>query len=400
MLKKTLKISATILIILVLALGAYYFLIGSNEAVTSGKKPLFGNFFPFGNNSALIETPFSTTTITENSNTLGLWDQNVRLISKEPVAGYVFISQTAGDMVRYIEKATGHVYDVSTYDQSTARVSNTTIPQLYHVDFTENGTGFIAQYISEKNNVETMYGKITPANVDKQVEGTLLPKQITSIAVAPNTNTIFTLEKTKQGSEGYISSPNGSNKKKIWSSPLSEFSSVFISDTKIGLSSKPSVDSQGIMFGVDTTNASVSTVISRIPRMTSLPAVNRPYVLVSGNTSFSIYNTQTGSSTALTPKTVSEKCVWDINNIILYCAVPKVAPNSASLEMWYKGLVTFSDDIWQYNILANTSRQISNLENETGTIIDISDITINKKGSILLIRNKLNDSLWSVKINQ
>ncbi len=398
--KKILKISSYILILLALALLGYYFILKTNGNTPSGKKPFFGNLFPFGNNEVVTEAPFTgTPEIAPNTET-GTFDQVVRLISNEPVAGSVFVaSSTKGTVIRYIEKATGHVFDVPASENTNLRVSNTTIPQIYRALFTENGDGFIAQYVKNTDVIETMYGKIVDGINEKIVVGTILSRNITSFAVSPNGRTVFTLEKTQSGSEGYTMLPNGTNKKLVWNSPLREFIPQFISDSHVGLQSKPHTSSYGILFDVNTGNAAKSVLVGNQINLTTLPYPNKPYVLYANNSGLFSQNTSNNAVTELSPNTFPEKCVWAQTKTFLYCAVPRSQINATSLYAWYKGEVSYSDDIWEYDVVANTARRVVDLENLAGRSIDVSTISINPTDALLLIQSKSDGSLWTIKTN-
>lgn len=402
MTKKILKISAFILIILAVALIAYYFILSTNDNVANGKKPFFGNLFPFGNNTVVVEeVPFATST-PENINEqqpAGAFEQQVRLISNEPIAGSTFIPGTKGDTVRYIEKATGHIFDVPTFENTTNRVSNTTIPQLYTASFTENGAGFIAQYTKDGDTIETFYGKITGTSTEKTVSGNLLSQSILSFAVSPDQKNIFTLEKTQNGSEGYISLPDGSSKKLIWSSPFKEFIPQFISNTHIGLQSKPHPSAFGVFFDVNTATAGKNLMISNEKNLSTLPYTKKAYMLHSNDAGMFVTDIRTTISTEISPNTFPEKCVWAQTKTFIYCAVPKTNLNSNSLYSWYQGKVSYSDDIWEYDVAGNTSRQVVNLESLAGRSIDIGNISINQTDTLLLIQSKADGSLWTIKIN-
>ena len=412
MLKKTLKISAIILTIIALALLAYYFLIQSNLLVSGGKKPNFGNLFPFGTISSSTE-PFATTTQdTEPNLQTQPFNQVVRLISNEPVAGEMFRTTPAGEVIRYIEKATGHITDVSTYSDAINQVTNTTIPLLQHVYFTENGKGFVAQFTTPLNKISTFYGSLsgtstsstsTQPNINtpnQNVSVTPLSSAIASFAVSPDSTHVATVEIAPYGSDIYLSTPNGSQKKKVWSSPLAELTPSFVSDTSIGLTTKPDASVNGMMFAVNTTNGAVNTLLSHIGDINIVPAYKKPYLLVSAGSTIFSYNTTTGTSTPLYIYTFAEKCVWSPKQFIIYCGVANTAVNPGALDSWYKGLISFSDDIWVYNLNTKITHQLVNLKNTAGRDIDVERISINGDGTMLLITNKKDGSLWSVKIEQ
>lgn len=401
MTKKTLTISAIILILLALALGAYYFLISANDPTSpAGSRPFFGNLFPFGNNSVVTEEiPFATSTPIVDDIAVGTFEQRVRLISNEPVAGSVFIATTTGDTIRYIEKATGHIFDVLTYENNVARISNTTIPQIHKALFTENGTGFVAQYTRDSDRIETFYGKLIGTSTEKRIEGRILSPSIYSFVVSPNTTSIFTLEATNEGSEGYIQTLSGANKRLVWSSPLKGFIPSFISDTFIGLTSKPHFSAEGSMTRINTSNGAQNIVIPNEANLTALPHTKRPLILYANNERLLIKNTTTGAIIEISPKTFPEKCVWATNSAKLYCAVSKQVITLSSLYAWYKGEVSYSDDIWEYDTETSISQKIVDLRDLSGRDIDVVSPSINTKDSFLLIENKRDGSLWSVKIN-
>lgn len=400
MTKKILKISAFILIILVVALLGYYFILSTNDNVSGGRKPFFGNLFPFGNNVNTSETPFtSTTTEIVPNQEVGTFEQIVRLISDEPVAGSTFTSSTKGDVVRYIEKATGHIFDVPTFENLNMRVSNITIPQIYKALFAENGSSFIAQYTKDGDTIETFYGKLIGTSTEKTISGTILPQSIVSFAVSPDQKSIFTLEKKQGGSEGYISLPNGTSKKLIWTSPLKEFIPQFISSTHVGLQSKPHFSALGVLFDINISNAAKSVIISNQSNLSTLPYTQKPYVLYSNNIGLYIIDTKTNFPIEVSPKTFPEKCVWANTKTFIYCAVPKTILNEGSLYNWYQGKVSYSDDIWEYDVVGNTARQVLNLEDTAGRAIDVLTISINQTDSLLLIQSKIDDSLWTIKLN-
>jgi len=398
--KKILKISAYILILLAVALLGYYFILRTNDNISSGKKPFFGNLFPFGNNEVVTEVPFNGTPEIAPTNETGTFDQVVRLISNEPVAGSIFVaSSTKGTVIRYIEKATGHIFDVPTSENINLRVSNTTIPQIYRALFTENGDGFVAQYVKNDDDIETMYGKIVDGINEKTVVGTILSRNITSFTVSPNGKIVFTLEKTQNGSEGYTILPNGTNKKLVWNSPLREFIPQFISNSHVGLQSKPHSSSYGVLFDVNTGTAGKSVLVGNQINLTTLPYPNKPYVLYANNSGLFSQNTTNNTTTELSPNTFPEKCVWAQTKTFIYCAVPRSTINVTSLYAWYKGEVSYSDDIWEYDVVANTARRVVDLENLAGRSIDVSTIFININDTLLLVQSKTDGSLWSIRLN-
>jgi hypothetical protein len=169
--KKLLIISSIIFSIFLLALGAYYFLLKTNEKSASGKKVSIIDFFPFGKNNN-TEQPEPKEEIPDQiEQTNDSFKERMRLISKDPVSGFTFIEKVDGLYIRYVEKGTGHIYDVSTFSDKKDKISNNTILNTQKVYFTNNGKSFVAQYLKDDNVIEnkflTISGYLTSNSLNK-----------------------------------------------------------------------------------------------------------------------------------------------------------------------------------------------------------------------------------------
>src|SRR5258706_5577502 len=95
--------------------------------------------------------PFGTITPPSNQNNQTQTEENtgtggrdqsptsgkLRKLVSAPVAGFTIISGTT-TVVRYLEKDTGHIYDIN-LQGSNQRVTNTTIPRVYEAIFANDG---------------------------------------------------------------------------------------------------------------------------------------------------------------------------------------------------------------------------------------------------------------------
>lgn len=426
MTKKILKISAVVLFILVLGLLYYYFFFakgGSNNPGT-GNAPGFGNLFPFGqNNSGNSNQPTNTNDAPETNQPFqtGSYLQKLRLITNEPVAGAKFIEDKTGVYIRYMEKATGHIYNVATFSENVSEISNTTIPQIYEANFTEKGNSFIARYVKDDNEtIETLYGKIatpstssgqavassTPTNIASSTQttvGILLPENIESLSVSPSGTNIFYIQKSASGSTGIIATPSGGGRKQIWDSKIRSVLPQFAGENQILITTKPNASINGYAYIVDTKTGAVKNVLANIPDLSVLanPAGTALLFYTSvNNGELFVYSISNASTTQITPTTFPEKCLFDPSNKnILYCAVSKNSLGAGALDNWYLGLQSFSDDIWKYDLTAGTSSMLEDLKLDSGRDIDAINLQINSASSLLLFQSKTDGSLWSLNVS-
>lgn len=414
MTKKILTISAVILFIILLGM-AYYFLFyiknNPNNNTATGNTPE-NNFFPFGqNNPSGGATSTNSTGEPNTPVTTESYTQKLRLITNEPVAGAKFLEDKTGVWIRYMEKATGHIYDVATFSNSINKISNTTIPQIYETLFTEKGTSFIARYVeSDNETIESTYGKIatistsTPQNQassTKIVSGTMLSSNINWLAVSPNGANIFYLQTSANGSTGILAKPNGSAKKQIWDSKIRSVLPQFLGENQILLTTKPNVSTNGYAYLVDAKTGSVKNILGNLPDLSTLANPSGASLLyyTSAGGNLSVYTIAGANNTEITPTALPEKCVFDQSNKnIFYCAVPKNPLSFGSLDNWYLGLISFSDDIWKYDLNKGTSSMIENLKSDAGRDIDATNLQINSASSLLLFQSKSDGSLWSLTI--
>jgi hypothetical protein len=403
--KKTLTITGAILFILVFIFAYYYFFFAkpaAQNSTSSGSSSFFANLFPFGN-SAAIPTSTSTDTTTDqgqNPVTNGDYLEKLRLITNEPVAGASFVQATTGVSVIYMQKADGHIYEVSTYSASSTQVSNTTIPKIHNAFFVNNGTGVVAQYVgSDGDTIQTFY-----MNVSSTTNATILPSGMDSLAVSPSGKNIFYIIKSFTGSTGIIALPNGSNKKQIWSSAIGSVLPQYINDNDVLVTTKPTNEANGYSYIVSTKTGAVSSAIGgEYPDLSVLADPTGQnflaYSTVNGGQLF-FKSSNSATSTVLTPTTFPEKCVFDTNTpTTLYCAVPKDFLNTSALDNWYMGLVSFSDDIWKYDLKAHTQMMIDDVQSDSGRSIDATNLQLNSAGSLLLFTSKTDGSLWSLNVS-
>ncbi|HEY0221172.1 MAG TPA: hypothetical protein VGC58_03045 [Candidatus Paceibacterota bacterium] len=68
--------------------------------------------------------------------------------------------------------------------------------------------------------------------------------------------------------------------------------------------------------------------------------------------------------------------------------------------MWYKGIVSFSDDIWQYNTKDFTSKSLTDLKSESGEDVDVIKPILSENEQYLIFVNKKDNSLWSLDLTK
>lgn len=402
--KKLLIISAIILTLFIIALGAYYFILKTNEKSLNGNKISVTDFFPFGENNnkpIITETETGDDFLNEDLS----FKNRFRLISKEPVAGATFIEKNNEKFIRYINKGNGHIYDTSISSDQENKISNTTILNIQKVYFTNKGDSFVAQYLKEDDIIENNFINIISngSTTEKELQVKILDPNIENLSVGQNNGNIFYFIRKGLNSFGFISKSPKYENSQIWTDKLKQLIPEFVTDNLFILTTKPESNSFGYSYKLST-KGDLELVLGQIYGLTvKADSIGDYLVFNSTQPSFAmyLYDIKNKTSKTLSPETFPEKCIFGLKDKkTLYCAVPETDLTPESLNDWYFGRVGYSDSIWKYDLKNNTSEKLADLNDLSGFVIDIDQIIIDKEDTTLILKNKADGgSLWSFKIN-
>ncbi len=409
--KFTIILISSVLGLLLLSMVGYYFIIQNNDGSTGGIAASFRSFLPFGGNDTpppSEENPSVTATSTSNTGynpTITNFTEKLRKISSQPIAGMGSIDTKAGTLVRYIEKATGHIYEVEMFSPKITRISNTTVPVVYDAQWGNAGNSIIARYLKNDNVTVDTYSLTLKAASTTAVEtlmGIAFPGGISDVATYGNS--AFYLQQSSLGSQGYVSNFEGTKKKLIWSNDIKELNSQFVNDRYVALTTKPYQNIEGYLYLVDTGTGQVRRILGNILGLSALvnkDATSVIYLEQGDSVKFGYYSITKKAYVDVSPATFPEKCIWSKKNLeIAYCAVPNKQLSNSSLTDWYMGKISTQDYLWRFDLKENTSTIISDLSLESGEWIDVIKPILSDNEQYLVFMNKIDNSLWSLDLTK
>jgi hypothetical protein len=402
--KKTYILIASILLIILLVLIGLY-LTGKNPDGSPKMPSVFKDFFPFGGSTVTENIPVEEPTEEPPVVTTDDFTKRLRKITSEQVAGAGVLDVKAGSVIRYIEKATGHIYEVELFSPRAGRISNTTIPMVYDAYWGNKNESLVSQYLKDDDVTVDTYS-ITLKNISTTTENTIsgsaMSKNISSVSAFGNS--VFYIEEGSNESIGYVSTFDGKNKKRIWNSPIKELLSQYVNDKTVALATKPHENAPGYLYIVGTNTGTTKKVLSDIYGLSALvnPAgTDVLYLGQSGSALMNLYNIKTMARESISPATFPEKCVWGKKDTkFIYCAVPKDFIAVGTLTSWYRGTISLNDDIWRYDLEDKTSKIIADLSQESGEEIDLMKPTLSDSDQYLMFVNKKDNSLWSLDLTK
>lgn len=297
-------------------------------------------------------------------------------------------------LLRYVEKTSGHIYEMDLKNKTVSKVSNTTIPKIHEAFFDKSGKSVIYRYLSDDNTISSYLATMGATT------GEFLPPNIIDLSVGPNKDKFFYLTKTAEGVVGSTRFFDQNIKDTFFNFPYTEWLSQFISDQKIYLTTKPSWATEGHFYSLNKESGVVSKIFGNIQGLTTLVDNSGNYVLYNSSTNkgpiLNLFDIENNSSFALSAYGLPEKCVWGKKSLGLYCAIPSVIEGNEFPDSWYQGLNSFNDYFVLVDIKTNTIDTLTNTL--AGAGLDATNLFLDKNEETLFFINKKDSTLWSLSL--
>lgn len=332
--------------------------------------------------------------------------------------------------IRFIDRGNGHIYDARAEIDSTIKISNTTIPKVYEATFLNAGNSVITRFLNDTTNekiltylisikdkpitatvTSTTTATTTPtveslAEIErkqlKDISGVYLNENILQLAVLPG-NKILTLAATNDNGIFDLLGLNGKKIKTVLSHPFSEWLIYPQTELKEVVVTKPSGYVKGYAYSIDTNAGTLKKIIGNLPGLTLLPkpdGISYLGAAAANGIQLFIYSSKTEQGRNLSFASFPEKCAWmkkERDTVI--CAVPSSVPQGVYPDDWYKGAISFIDNIWKINTTTGQTTLISVLATEAKENIDMINLNLSSDDKYLTFNNKKDLSLWSLDLS-
>lgn len=197
----------------------------------------------------------------------------------------------------------------------------------------------------------------------------------------------------------YTSSPDGKNQKSlIGTLKLRDLNLLWPKNNIISLTSKPSGLTTGNLWVLNTATLGLTRLIDGLFGLEALWSPD-------GNNFIYSYTDQTGQSPKLAIykngsfkninniSTLVDKCAWLKDSINIYCAVPRVWPDSAILpDDYYKNTFLTIDDLWKINAVTGEKNLVFQ------GLGDISNLAVSENENNIFFISKENQFLYKLII--
>src|SRR3989344_2458442 len=334
--------------------------------------------------------------------------QKIFKIANGPIAGATLIQTTrpaTSTVARFVVQTNGHAFDLVLDSPGAVpkAVSNTTIPGIIKVVWSEKGRGALMQYL-DANILKTVHFLLPqPASTTTvPVRVQFLPEGISSLAVSPDGANVGYLVKTTAGSDGYTANADGGGVKKLFSLPLSQVSIMWPSSATLLAQSAPAAGVPGVVFSIDAKTGANAPLIyaSGLTAIADRSFGHVIYQTADTNRSTYIRDTKTGLSKPLSFDPLPEQCIFgNATSTTMYCAAPLAYVPTNYLDMRHLGTANTPLSIMSFNVVTGRSSIIATPGADGGEQADIAEMTISPDDKYLIYIRKGDRSLWAVRLD-
>jgi hypothetical protein len=298
--------------------------------------------------------------------------------------------------VRYVERATGHIYQMYLDTKISGKISNSTVPSVYETLFNNKANSIIYRYASPEDN-----NTITSFIATLGGKSNFLNDNILEVALSPTKDKFFSLIKNTNGVIGTIKSFEETKTNQVFNSVFTEWAPQWVTGTSIYMTTKPSYLVDGSVFNLSTTNGTLNKIFGGVKGLTTLANNDGENILYSASTDtgprLNLFNIKNHTSIDLDKYGLPEKCIWSGDNINVYCAIPSTVTGYQYPDYWYQGLISFDDFFVKIN---TETKSVSTLSNsiEEGTAVDATKLFLSKNEDKLFFINKKDYTLWQLDL--
>ena len=414
--KKIIIISITVLLILLVTFFGSYLIVkipdsSAGEAIR-GISP-FGTAGDTGQPTTNPSTPLGASD-QSTTDEFGKPTTSLFRISMEPVAGAVILSKgTSTTLVRYVDRATGHIYESNLATLAKTKITNQTLPKIYEAYFRPDGNAVLFRSLQNDSDVvenfslsltppkATLASTSSPQATDGlyTVSATALRGDISAVAVGSGNTLFYALRDTKS----LVSSTfSGTGTKTVFTSPFTDWRLVTTGNNLV-IYTKASAYVPGYAYTLNTLNRTLTKIIGPLNGLTVMPNASGNRILYSytegGGTKLFANNLQSKDVSEIFPATLAEKCVWSVKKVdVVFCGVSAGGLGFGEPDSWYRGATHFSDSIWLFDTNTDIAQVLIEPKVSLDVDIDVSELKLSPNEDYLVFTNRNDLTLWAFKL--
>jgi len=331
-------------------------------------------------------------------------------ISNTPTAGYAVFERGEDSIVRYVDRGTGHVSEVTLPKAGATtlerrKITNNTLPKIYEAHFRSDGSSVLLRFLEgDTDVVKNTSLTLTPPRATSTdalytVAAANLRGGLDSVLVGTGNNLYYVL---KDNSSIGSSDFNGSNQRTLFSSAfnnwrLGRFGSNLLVYTKA------SANADGYAYSLPASGGSLTKLLGPHKGLTVVANANGTRLLYSFNEGGAprlyVKNLVSNAVSEILPASLAEKCTWSTENVnVFFCGTPLSGLTTREPDSWYLGVTHFTDYIWRFDTTSESAQLVSEPKTKYDVDLDVSDLRVSEQEDFLVFINKRDQTLWAVRL--
>lgn len=300
--------------------------------------------------------------------------------------------------IRYVERGTGHIYEIDLELGSETRISGTTVGQTIGAHFNKKGD-LVVLTTESSDNVNASLYEIG----ENSVEVASLPQNSRDFYFT-DANTLKYSAPDSTGTIVYEIDLLSIVIKELWRTPLSEIHILWteggtfaVNKTAPYLKGGIYVADNGLFQKMVTPEYSLSAFIEPSGNFIFYSSFDSKY----GQVIPHILDRTNSLTTVSSLPAIPEKCAF-IREREIWCATSasSIAGNREDLNSWYKGTLIYSDTLWKADVTGTSAEYVQDFSALAGFDIDVTGLQMSSDERLLLFINKINGTLWMYKLPQ
>jgi hypothetical protein len=332
-------------------------------------------------------------------------------ISNTPVAGFTVLARGAEQSVRFVDRATGHIFDAilpsatGTPELEKRRVTNNTLPKVYEAYFRADGNAVLLRFIDETTDTvkNTALALTPPRGTSTELYGitaTNFRGDIDSLASGAGDTLFYSL---KESGSILSSSFTAGTLRTIFTSAFDNWRLSRLGNNLL-VYTKASSLSPGYAYSLPGTGGNLAKIIGPFNGLTALANSPGTRLLYSysenGVGKLAVRNMQNNSTNEMSPATLTEKCVWsskEANSV--FCGTPIDGVRGAEPDNWYLGYTHFTDYIWKFDTASEIAELIAEPKTTYNLDLDVYEPRLSLDERHLVFINKRDMTLWALRLD-
>lgn len=299
-------------------------------------------------------------------------------------------------VARYFNAKEGTFFDFVTERGTNTKITSPAFIGAINAIFSPSGEHSFVSYLVGNGDLRHA---LMSLGGDGTASVASAPENTTFSSFSPDGNSILFLKEELSGGSGILRNLATGVDTKIFSNPYSEWIPSWLGSSSVFLTTRASSSYKGAGFEVPLSERALKRVFRGISGLTTNTDLKGGYIIYSdsstGKPELFVFNRQNGETLTTGIRTLPEKCVF-AETSIAFCAVPNQIPSGSYPDDWYKGIVQFSDSLWEISLSDGKTKRVSSMSSLINGGVDA--VSLNYLDGFVYFVDKNDKALWRMGV--